>query len=380
MTSETTIPEANTRLLGAHMPTAGGLYKSLRAGKAIGCNVIQLFTGSPKQWGHPPLSDETIAAFRDAQEQTGIDFTVAHDSYLINLAAPDAANLTRSRGAFRAELERAESLGIRWVVTHMGSHLGKGVDEAVARLVESLRGILEETDAKNYKVGIALETTAGQGTGLGATFEELRDVLQGVGPHPRLGVCLDTCHVFVAGYDLRTPEVYAATWADFDAKIGRGNLKVIHANDAKKPLGSRADRHEHIGEGEIGAEAFRMLVTDPHLRHVPVIVETPDSETMHAVNLARLQRMARGEAGDELRVTVQFFGHYSDYFPNGTLPLLIPPDSRLADVAALLAAHDARLDGLEKHCRFALNEEYAALDAALTHGAAIAVLPPMSGG
>lgn len=282
----------STRLMGAHTSTSGGLYKSLTSGVEIGCSAVQLFTASPRQWSHAPLTDEQIADFRNAQEETGIPFTVAHDSYLINLAAPDPAILERSQGAFRKELDRVQLLGIPWLVTHMGAHLNLGVQEAIDRLVESLKMILDATEG--YQSGVALETTAGQGTGLGATFEEIGQVLKGVGDHPRLGVCLDTCHIFVAGYDIRTPEAYKATWAKFDAEIGRDKLKVIHTNDAKKPLGSRVDRHEHIGQGEIGEEAFRLLVNDPTLMHVPLILETPESETMHAVNLARLKSYLEG--------------------------------------------------------------------------------------
>lgn len=292
VSSAVSLTPATTRLLGAHMPTSGGLNKSLLMGKEIGCSVVQLFTGSPRQWSHPPIAETEIAAFQEAREQTGITFAVAHDSYLINLAAPSAETLERSRNAFRSELDRAESLGLRWVVTHMGAHLNEGEEAAVARLIESLQAVLEETDREGYRVGIALETTAGQGTGLGWRFEQLGTVLNGVGSHPRLGVCLDTCHIFVAGYDIRTKAAYEQTIAEFDRLIGLERLKLIHANDAKKPLGSRVDRHTHIGEGEIGEEAFARLVTDPRLLHIPVLVETPDSETMHAVNLARLQRLA----------------------------------------------------------------------------------------
>ncbi len=277
------------------MPTTGGVHNSLLSGKAIGCTAVQLFTASPKQWGHKPLEEEQVSAFRSAQEETGIAFTVAHDSYLINLAAPDPAILERSRGAFRTEIDRAQRLGIPWVVTHMGAHLGKGLDEAIARLVESLKLLLEATDAEGYQTGVALETTAGQGTGLGASFDELGTVLKGVGNHPRLGVCLDTCHIFVAGYDIRDEETYTQTWNSFDTHIGKDKLKVIHSNDAKKPLGSRVDRHEHIGGGEIGAWAFERLVNDPTLSHIPMILETPESETMHAVNLERLKSMLHKE-------------------------------------------------------------------------------------
>ena len=277
------------------MPTTGGLHNSLLGGHKIGCNVVQLFTANPKQWQHPPLSAEIIVAFRNAQEQTGIASTVAHDSYLINLAAPSAEVMDKSRSAFRAELDRAQALDIPWVVTHMGAHLNQGEDEAMTRLVDSLKRVLEETDILGYKVGIALETTAGQGTGLGWQFEQLGRILREVGPTPRLGVCLDTCHIFAAGYDLRTDDAYEQTIADFDRLIGLNNLKVIHANDCQKPLGCRVDRHSHIGDGHIGMDAFARLVTDMRLQHVPVLVETPESETMHAVNLSRLQQMSRGE-------------------------------------------------------------------------------------
>ena len=277
------------------MPTPGGLHNSLLGGHKIGCNVVQLFTANPKQWQHAPLSNETIAAFRNAQERTGIASTVSHDSYLINLAAPSAEVMEKFCVAFRAELDRAQTLGIPWVVTHMGAHLDQGEDEAMTRLVNSLKQVLEETDKLGYTVGVALETTAGQGTGLGWQFEQLGRILREVGPTPRLGVCLDTCHIFAAGYDLRDADAYAQTTAEFDRLIGLNHLKVIHANDCQKPLGCRVDRHSHIGDGHIGMGAFARLVTDTRLRHVPILVETPESETMHAVNLARLQQMARGE-------------------------------------------------------------------------------------
>lgn len=280
---------AAARLMGAHMPTSGGLYKALISGKENGCTAVQIFTGSPRQWNHPPMKDETISAFREAREQTGIDSLIAHDSYLINLAAPSAEILERSKVAFHGELDRAHRLGISWVVTHMGAHLDQGEDEAHQRLIQSLKRILDETDSEGCTAGIALETTAGQGTGLGWQFEQLSIILQGVGDHPRLGVCMDTCHIFAAGYDIRTRDVYEETMRKFDDQIGINKLKVIHANDSKKSLGSRVDRHEHLGDGEIGAEAYKMLVNDPRLFHVPFIVETPESDTMHAVNLARLR-------------------------------------------------------------------------------------------
>jgi deoxyribonuclease-4 len=272
------------------MPTAGGLHRSLLAGKEIGCTAVQLFTGSPRQWYHPPLEAERTDEFRRAFIETGSPFLVAHDSYLINLAAPDDDILERSRKAFHRELERAEALGIPWVVTHMGAHMDSGEEAGLVTLTESVRILLEETD--DMRAGIALETTAGQGTSLGYRFEHIAQVLENIGEHPRLGVCLDTCHIFVAGYDIRDADSYESMIAAFDTIIGLDKLKVIHANDAKKPLGSRIDRHEHIGDGEIGLEAFRRLVTDPRLKAIPIIIETPDCDTMHAVNLARLRGLA----------------------------------------------------------------------------------------
>ena len=367
------------RPTGAHMPTAGGLHKALIAGQEIGCTAVQLFTGSPRQWSHPPLEAETIANFHKVRDASTIAFTVAHDSYLINLAAPANDVLERSRNAFRGELDRAQALGIPWVVTHMGAHLNAGEEEAMARLIDSLKRILEETDRLGYTVGVALETTAGQGTGLGWRFEQIGEVLRGVGAHPRLGVCLDTCHIFVAGYDLRDATTYAETWTNFEKEIGLANLKVIHANDAKKSLGSRVDRHEHIGGGEIGEAAFALLMKDPALAHVPIVVETPDSETMHAVNLARLKRLATGSSL-ALAVEVQLFGHYSDYVGGQPLAVKAPYGSSLNDLAQALIGIDARLSTIVQHCRFAIDEDYAALDAVLKEDCTVAVLPPMSGG
>jgi len=286
---------AESRLIGAHTTTSGGLHNALLTGKAIGCTAVQLFTKSPKQWSGSAPSPEAIEKFHAVREETGIRFVCSHDSYLINLAAPAEDVMEKSLRAFTSELEYADALGLSWVVTHMGAHLNKGEDAAYNRFIVSLNSILDATDKAGQKVGVALETTAGQGTGLGWQFEQIARVLEGINHHPRVGVCLDTCHIFVAGYDLREPEAYETTINAFDNTIGLANLKIIHANDAKKPLGSRVDRHEHIGDGEIGAAAFTRLVNDPRLCHLPFIVETPDSEEMHAVNVKRLRDMAGGQ-------------------------------------------------------------------------------------
>ncbi|MCS6830476.1 MAG: deoxyribonuclease IV [Armatimonadota bacterium] len=282
----------NTRLLGAHMPTTGGLYRAITSGYEIGCTAIQLFTASPRQWRTRPLSDEDIAAFARAREETGIDTIISHDSYLINLAAPDKDILQRSREAFLDELQRAEALGIPWVVTHMGAYLNSSEEEGLQVLGESVRLLLKQTEG--MKAGIALETTAGQGTNLGYRFEHLARVIELAGGSERVGVCFDTCHVFVAGYDIRTQETLSTTLDEFDRVIGLERLKVIHLNDAKKPLGSRVDRHEHIGDGELGKETFRILLQEHRLTHLPAILETPEAEKMHEENLRRLKELLNG--------------------------------------------------------------------------------------
>lgn len=284
---DTTVTTLMKPLLGAHMPTAGGHHNAIADGVAIGCRSVQIFTASPRQWRAPSIAPEVAEKFKQVVRESGITKTVAHDSYLINLAAePGSDVLTKSRAAFRAEIERAEALGVDFLVSHPGAHVGAGEDVGIARLIESLDIIHAET--AGAKVRVAIETTAGQGTYLGGRFEQIARILSGVKDPARLAVCLDTCHVFAAGYDIRTPEVYEETMRLFDEIIGVKNLQVIHANDSQKVLGSHADRHAHIGEGEIGLEAFRLLVNDPRLAGLPVIVETPESETMHEVNVKRL--------------------------------------------------------------------------------------------
>lgn len=253
---------------------------------------MQLFTASPRQWRTRPLSEEEISAFAEARQETGIDTVISHDSYLINLAAPNEEVLQRSREAFLDELRRAEALNIPWVVTHMGSYLDSSEEAGLAVLGESVRLLLQQTEG--MRAGIALETTAGQGTNLGYRFEHLARIIDMAGGSERVGVCFDTCHVFVAGYDIRTPEALSTTLDEFDRIIGLERLRIIHANDAKKPLGSRVDRHEHIGEGELGLETFRILLHEPRVAHVPVILETPDPEKMHPVNLQRLKELLNG--------------------------------------------------------------------------------------
>jgi deoxyribonuclease-4 len=276
---------------GAHMPTAGGVQNAVLSGAHIGCDSIQLFTASPRQWKAAPPDRAAIHRFRRAVDATGIHPLIAHDSYLINLATPDPALLEKSRLAFLAEMERAEALGLDFVVTHMGAHTGAGEEAGIQSLCQSLNWL--HAQIPGFRVRVALETTAGQGTCLGGAFDHFPQIFAQVDEAERLAVCMDTCHIFVAGYDVRDAATVAATLDEFDEKVGIGRLCAIHANDAQKGLGSKTDRHAHIGEGCIGNAGFRALLADPRLPEgLPIIVETPESETMHAVNVWRLRCLA----------------------------------------------------------------------------------------
>lgn len=262
----------NERLMGAHMPAAGGIQNALYSGKKIHCTSVQVFTASPRQWKINPLKPEAVEAFEKGKQETGIQSVVSHAAYLINLAAPDENIRRQSYDAYLQELHRCAELGIGYAVVHMGSHLDKGEEVGLKTLIQSLSDLLQEMPAG---VKIAMETMAGQGSALCYKFEHFSTVLESL-PDERLAICADSCHLFAAGYDLRTPETYAKVWNDFDRLIGLNRLQVWHVNDSKKPLGSRVDRHEHIGEGEIGIEAFRLLMNDPRFVRVPMLLETPD--------------------------------------------------------------------------------------------------------
>jgi deoxyribonuclease-4 len=268
------------------MPSAGVLGNSIRNGKTIGCTAIQVFTSSPQQWRSKPVTDEVADDFKLAIQETGISDIVSHDSYLINLCAPDPAKREQSIEGIKGEMDRCAKYGIRWVVSHMGSHVGQGDEAGLQGVVESTRRVLDETDES---VSICMETTAGQGTALMAKFEQLAHIIEELKGHPRLVICLDTCHIFVAGYDIRTPEAFDKTFAEFDRIIGFDRLKVVHCNDSKKGLGSRVDRHANIGEGEIGIEAFRLLVNDPRFENIPILLETPTENEGHERDLATLK-------------------------------------------------------------------------------------------
>ncbi len=293
-------PTARTVRLGAHMSIAGGMDLAPLRGKQVGCDTIQVFTKSCRQWQAKPLAEAEVAAFQANLRDTGIDPVVAHDCYLVNLAAPEGPVRQKSLAAFRLEMERADRLGIPYLVTHPGQHLGAGEAEGALRVAEAVNRL--HAALPDSRVQILLETTAGQGSSLGHRFEQLAAILERIEQAKRVGICLDTCHVFAAGYDIRSPEGYRHTLQDLDACVGLARLKVIHLNDSLNALGSRVDRHTHIGQGRLGVQAFRLLLTDPRLRRVPMILETPtdgDFVKTDRRNLARLRHLLNGKPPSE---------------------------------------------------------------------------------
>lgn len=298
-------------LFGAHLSIAGGLHKAIGSAVALGADTVQIFTSSPNAWQvkpapakrsdapaehwiAQPLAPDEITAFRRAAAASNLRRLTVHDSYLINLASPNESTYAKSVEAFVTEMERAEALGIEYLVTHPGSHTGSGDEAGLARVSAGY----DEVHARcaGFKVRVLLETTAGQGTALGHRFEHLATVLQRAACADRLGVCFDTCHVFAAGYDLASAAGYDATFQQFDDLVGLEQLKLFHVNDSAKPLGSHVDRHAGIGRGAIGEGAFRRLVTDSRFLDRPMILETPkkddDGNELDPVNLALLRRFA----------------------------------------------------------------------------------------
>lgn len=260
------------------MSIAGGVAKSLIRGKAIGCETIQIFTKNSNQWRAKPLTPEEIKEFQHKRQETGIDPVLAHTSYLINLASPDDDLWEKSLEAFQEELERCIALGIPYLIFHPGAHSGAGEDVGLNRVAHALNEAFKRLE--DTSVMVLIETTAGQGTGLGYRFEHLAKIIDESFFPERLGVCFDTCHAFAAGYDIRTPEALEGTLEEFDKAIGMELLKAIHLNDSKGDLGSRIDRHEHIGRGKIGLEGFRSLLNHPQLRPLPMVLETPKGRDM----------------------------------------------------------------------------------------------------
>ena len=278
-------------LLGAHMSIAGGVDKALLEGKKVDCDVIQIFTKSSRQWAAQPYSKEEIQTFLQNQKETGIVTVIAHDSYLLNLGSPDEGLRKRSIKAFVDELERCETLSIPYLIAHPGAHVGSGEEQGIKAIGRSLDEI--HTACPEFKVRIALEITAGQGSNLGYRFEQIHNMIDSTKESDRLRVCFDTEHAFAAGYDIRTKDGYEQTFGEFDEIIGLKLIAAFHLNDSKKEFHSRVDRHEHIGKGHIGVEAFRFLMNDQRFWGIPMCLETPKGPDLKedAENLTLLRSL-----------------------------------------------------------------------------------------
>jgi deoxyribonuclease-4 len=282
--------------LGAHLPTSKGFESALRQAQLLGCDCLQIFSKSPRQWNASPLDPQKYSAFRTAWQESSFGPLVVHDSYLINLAAPDDTIREKSIAAMIDEVHRADALGSDFLVTHCGAHLQKdctadgasGADAGLQRLSESLQQVLHATP--EARVRIALENTAAQGTCLGGPFEHLARVLEEVSSE-RLCVCFDTCHALAAGHDVASKEGLAQVLHNFENLVGWQHLALIHLNDSKGLLGRHLDRHEHIGQGEIGRDGMRRIVNHPRLKDLPIILETPDTETMLETNLNTVREL-----------------------------------------------------------------------------------------
>jgi deoxyribonuclease-4 len=277
------------------MSIAGGCHNALLEAQAHGCDCVQLFTKNANQWNARDIAAEEIRLFRRTRRETGIRCTVAHDSYLINLASPDDALQRKSIEAFIGEMNRAEQLRLNYLVMHPGAHVGSGDDAGLARVAAALDEV--HTRCAKYRVRILVETTAGQGSTLGHRFEHLARIRSLVAAPERIGFCFDTCHVFAAGYSLSPEPEYRATMREFHRLVGLRHIKVFHVNDSVRESGSRVDRHEQLGKGQIGVEAFHLLVNDPRFARRPMILETPkedaDGNDMDAVNLGLLRDLVR---------------------------------------------------------------------------------------
>lgn len=280
------------------MSTAGGLHRAVERATRVEASALQLFVKSSRQWKSRPLPDAEIRSFRTALRNSRMQrYTLAHSSYLINLASPRAQLWERSIAAFAEELARCACLRIPYLVLHPGSHVGSGEEAGLRRVVEGLdRSMALAADAA--AVTVLLETTAGQGSQLGYRFDQLGHIAERVQVAGRIGVCLDTCHVFAAGYDFRDAASYAKTFAELDACVGLERLRAFHLNDSRHELGSRRDRHEHIGRGGIGPDGFRRLLRDPRFAGLPMVLETPKGEDLSEdVENLRLLRAFGGDGG-----------------------------------------------------------------------------------
>lgn len=272
-----------SKLIGAHFSIADGLGNAVRAAKKQKCNTLQIFTKNPMGWQEKSLTKIEIGDFLTAKKETGIKEIISHTSYLINLASPEKQKQHLSKSALLQEFERCAALKIKYIVMHPGAYIKGSIDDGLKRIAENLNLVFENI-GKNSPL-LLLETTAGQGTNLGYKFEHLAFIIKMINNKDRIGVCLDTCHSFVAGYDIRDKKSFSQTIKEFDEILGLKNLRVIHLNDSKKGLGSRIDRHQNIGKGEIGLEAFKIIMNDERLKKISKILETPFSKTQNDLKI-----------------------------------------------------------------------------------------------
>ncbi len=284
--------------LGAHVSIAGGVSQAFDRGQQLGCQAMQIFTKNQNQWEAKPLELAEIERFRRRQQETSIELVLAHDAYLINLASPDDALWERSLKAFIDELARAEALGVLGVVMHPGAHMGAGEEIGLDRIARALDRAHAATP--EFRALTLLEITAGQGSTLGYTFEQLAAIRHTVDDPSRVAICFDTAHALAAGYEFRTPDAYAAVWEQFDQVLGIKLVKCFHVNDSKKDVGSRVDRHTHIGQGVVGLDTFRRLLNDPQFDGLPMLIETPKGKDMSEdiENLRVLRSLIEETRGD----------------------------------------------------------------------------------
>ena len=283
--------EASRLCLGSHLSVSGGSWKAVEEAQSLGLRSLQIFTKNASRWIQRPIHDHEAERFREAVEEWGPYPVTSHDSYLINLASPKEELFQKSIDAFADEIERAELLGLDFLVMHPGAHVGSGVDAAISRIATGMRECFRRIP--HVKTRILLENTAGGGSTMGRSFEELRDLLAAIDAPERTGTCLDTCHMFAAGYELRTEEAYQSTMKQLDQTVGARRVFALHLNDSKGDLGSHLDRHMHIGKGLIGRSGFEMVIQDARFDGIPKILETPKEDDMDRKNLALLKRLAR---------------------------------------------------------------------------------------
>jgi len=291
-----------TPLLGAHLSIAGGVDKAIERARALRCTTLQIFTANNMQWACRPLATDEIERFLQVRREAGIEPIFSHAGYLINLGAIKPSFYQQSIRALADELGRAAALRLPFVVLHPGSHMGRGEEAGMKQIASALNAVFTNHESRTTSHApprIALEVTAGQGNSLGHRFEHLARIYELVKRPERLAICLDTCHLFAAGYDIRAKQGYEQTMRELDRVLGIEQVVAIHVNDSKMPLGSRLDRHAHIGKGHLGVELFRFLMNDPRFRNVPKVLETPKGAEvrgvgrMDRVNLATLRRLVR---------------------------------------------------------------------------------------